>query len=332
MKRTAIRTMVLVFVAASLVGCQSGPQWASSLAWWKHDVPPEDTSAVARSAAPELPSAQTTPPQIAPAAVPPSSANLAAAASLPSASALQAPAATPGVPVASYPTTAAPAAPPAVAATYPATTTAPPYPSTLPATAAAPAGVPNTAMTAQTGPYDPNAYRPTTTPTPASAQIASDSDRYGDVGPDRYTMTPSGTETAPVAEERFAAVPGRYEYQATPPQQPTAAAPTSTPSTGSVYGDNRDGLAAATPPAAVPTAQYPAAATAVGTTAQISTSPGPYRPGGTTSYPVQSASDEVEVASRPATNGAAPPAAPVPATYPSATYPATTQPAGLGTY
>ncbi len=42
-------------IAASLLGCQSGPRWAqvpTRLAWWKKGTPSEDNSLVARSAAP----------------------------------------------------------------------------------------------------------------------------------------------------------------------------------------------------------------------------------------------------------------------------------------
>src|SRR5215212_2666944 len=73
-----VRSLITIATLAALSGCQSGPQrWA----WWKHDSAP-DASAVARSAEPTLPSAQSSPNAVAVAgltpAAPPSSANLAA--------------------------------------------------------------------------------------------------------------------------------------------------------------------------------------------------------------------------------------------------------------
>src|SRR5690348_3546565 len=69
---------ITIAALVALTGCQSGPGWA----WWKHDSAP-DASAVARSAEPKLPSAQSTPQPVAIAGLtptaPPSSANLAAA-------------------------------------------------------------------------------------------------------------------------------------------------------------------------------------------------------------------------------------------------------------
>src|SRR5262249_7769495 len=74
----AVRTLITIVILAALCGCQSGPRWA----FWKHDGAP-DASAVARSAEPVLPSAQSTPQPVAIAgltpAAPPSSANRAAA-------------------------------------------------------------------------------------------------------------------------------------------------------------------------------------------------------------------------------------------------------------
>ena len=81
MKRTALRSLTLFAIVAAVTGCQAGPRFA----WWKHDKTPEDSSAVARSAKPTLPSAQSKPEAVAIAgltpATPPSSSNLAAAAS-----------------------------------------------------------------------------------------------------------------------------------------------------------------------------------------------------------------------------------------------------------
>lgn len=339
MRRTTIRTMVLVLIAVGLAGCQSGPQWASSLAWWKHDAPPEDTSLVARSAAPELPSAQVAPPQVSSAAMPPSAANLAAASTpptVPAATMPQVPMTPAGMPVASYPTTAAAATIPPVAAApqIPATATSPYAMTPAPAVPNATAGVPNAATVAQTGPYDPNAYRPTTTPT-TLATVASD-DRYGagsgSAQADRYAATPAVGQTPPVGD-RYAAVPDRYQYEATPPaaSAPTPPAPATAP-----YGDDRYGVAAATPAAGMPTAQYPVSeavspAMPASATVQITSPAGQYRPGGTASYPVRSASDEVEVATRPSPPATTLPSMPTNQPVP-ATYPATTPPNGMGAY
>src|SRR3954464_580536 len=81
MTPNAVRKLFTIVALAALSGCQSGPQrWA----WWKHNSAP-DASAVARTAEPTLPSAQSSPQAGAvaglPPAAPPSSTNLAATSS-----------------------------------------------------------------------------------------------------------------------------------------------------------------------------------------------------------------------------------------------------------
>src|SRR5882757_4851187 len=81
MNLKAIQNLTTFAMLAALSGCQSAPH---SWAFWKHDAAP-DSSAVARSAEPTLPSTQSTPQPVAIAgltpAAPPSSANLASAGS-----------------------------------------------------------------------------------------------------------------------------------------------------------------------------------------------------------------------------------------------------------
>src|SRR3954452_2371907 len=81
MTQNAVGKLITIVALAALSGCQSGPQrWA----WWKHGAAP-DASAVARTAEPTLPSAQSSPQAVAVAgltpAAPPSSTNLAATSS-----------------------------------------------------------------------------------------------------------------------------------------------------------------------------------------------------------------------------------------------------------
>jgi ribonuclease E len=333
MRRATIRTMVFALVACGLAGCQSGPNWASRLAWWKRDAPPEDSSLVARSAAPQLPSAQVTPPQVSPSAVPPSAANLAAANTPAVAAATAAlPSTAASAPVASYPAVPNPTASAAAPAACPtANSAAAANPASLPASASmmpTTPGAPPATVAAQTGPYDPNAYRPSTTlPTVAATMpmAASDDNRYANGGsePDRYAVTASAAAaSAPAADRYDSSVPGRYDYPGTSTSQAVAATPPTPPAVSSSVGDDdRYGVAAApvaaqsqqpavaatVPPAGVPVAQYPTpaatgnATSAVAATVQLSTPPGQYRPGGTLSYPIQSTGGQVEVASRPAT-------------------------------
>jgi hypothetical protein len=154
MRSSSVRNLIVFAAIIGMVGCQSGPRWA----WWKRDAAPDDTSLVARSAAPALPSAQTTAEAVgtpgAEPAAPPSSFNLAAAQAPAAAPASNVPASSAATianaPIANYPTTA---------------TVAEPYgtmPSTAMTAAAAVIASPSSAAVAaptSVGPYDPNSYQ-----------------------------------------------------------------------------------------------------------------------------------------------------------------------------
>ncbi len=165
MKFFVQRITTLIVVSAILTGCQSGPRWA----WWKHDTAP-DSSAVARSAEPQLPSAQSTPQAVAAAgltpAAPPSSANLAAAGASPSPQNIS-------IPVTSSATVAnAPAASYSPANMLADKLTAAPNATAGSANITTPANInsgsplaaqsqqPFAAAVPPGGPYDPKAYKP----------------------------------------------------------------------------------------------------------------------------------------------------------------------------
>ncbi len=344
--RFFVRTMIIAGIAAGVLGCQSGPHWPQKFAWWKHDTPPEDTSAIARSVAPAtpastvaktapaLPSTQSAPEAMAAAglegATPPSATNLAAT----------------KAPVAA-PLALAPAKPQAAIA---------PLAATAPPTAAMPAA----------GPYDPNAYRSTNAI--ATSPAASNNDLKP--VPDRYGMTASAPPTAPVnsmptappsaspAGDRYAVLPNQNVMASTiPPTVNTVAPPVAStappailaagspapaslgsPSAaratvGDRYGNPNPNSyapmgaisestpapataaspsAAAIPPAATSVAVSANGTTTISSTIQLTSAPGQYRPGGTSSYMTSPAtSGQIEVATRPLP--AAPPATAPPA-------------------
>ncbi len=272
MNSEAKRAALIVLTIVSMVGCQTGPRWA----WWKQDAVPEDSSLVARSAPPALPSSQATPQSLTASATPPS-ANSVATASIPpvtvpqvivpvASSATIAAAPTASYPTAvpavgtpaAYPTTSqiAPAA--ATVATTPATAT-PATASTLANVAAPPIAA--AANLAQTGPYDANAYQPS----PSTASLASqatptnDVNRYGAAATDRYAVAPAAAATAtavppfatssPVAD-RYAVSP----LAATAPNVTSATASTPTASSlaaGNRYSNTPANRYAPAPPASV---------------------------------------------------------------------------------
>lgn len=226
----AFSSLITIATLVALSGCQSGPQrWA----WWKHDSAP-DASAVARSAEPTLPSAQSSPQAVAVAgltpAAPPSSTNLAATASpavgtgvagLPSLPPSVSIPVTSTATLAGAPPTAYPNAANALAdklTSAPSATTkaaTPALPSnSLPTSASAVATSPTAAAAAATpaaGPYDPKGYKPTaalassgTGPTGE----ASEPDRYGMSSANKYTTSMAGstpTYPAPAPTSRYGA-------------------------------------------------------------------------------------------------------------------------------
>ena len=223
MKSSAVRNLLMVMIVAGLVGCQSGPRWA----WWKRDTAPEDTSLVARTAAPALPSAQSAPQAVGTpgmeGAAPPSSANLAAAkapAAMPASTLPAASAATiTNAPIASYPAAAAGSG--ASVAMSPAASTAAPA-----AGMVANGTIPTIGATPPAGPYDPNAYQSlASTPTTTPAEITASSDGGGDryAATERYSMPAAAVNVAPqtaanesaaaFSPEQYASVGDSYASQ-----------------------------------------------------------------------------------------------------------------------
>lgn len=250
MTRKALRKLITIATLAALSGCQSGPRWA----FWKHDAAP-DASAVARSAEPTLPSAQSTPQPVAVAgltpAAPPSSANLAAANS-PTASpgAVGTPALPPNM---SIPVTSSATLANAPQATYPnaansladkltsapsaatkAATTAPPSSSLPPLPPASATSHPLAAASAPpaAGPYDPKGYKPTAALAATRADATGDAsaaDRYGMGSANPYSAsTPTSIPQSPASlpSNRYSAVPGSTSPAITALATAVTAAPT----------------------------------------------------------------------------------------------------------
>lgn len=363
MKRTMLRSLTLVAAVMAIVGCQSGPRFA----WFKREKSPEESSAVARSAKPTLPSAQSTPQAVAvngltPAA-PPSSTNLAAA------SGATTPGALGGLSAKTAPlATATPTTPPATTPIPPSsaiTATQPPgYPTdsgladklvSTPKTAGAttpaappsalasntsatttPASVPATPGMTTAGPYDPGAYKPSTSMNPATTTSSEPADRYAmsstppfpapaaqsppygstslNSDPaDRYG-TPGGAVAAasvtPAAamSDPSALAADRYAN----PRIPTL--PTTTATAQSAPAPSVSAPLASTAPPAVATAIPTTNAVPAGSAVRLASAPGQYRPGRTSSYIPTSATIPVEIASRPApASTSAPPSAVTPA-------------------
>jgi hypothetical protein len=141
---------------------------------------------------------------------------------------------------------------------------------TIPAIAT-PTTTPQVAATSvpAAGPYDPNGYQPSPAigSAPTVGEMPSTGERYAAPVADRYAAVPTNPP-------RPAATPSLDRY-AIPAETPPA-----TPSSPS-----------ATSSAPVP---YSAA------TVQLSAPPGQYRPGGTSNYTSDSATQPIEVAARPA--------------------------------
>lgn len=330
MKTTTAHALTIVAVVAAMSGCQSGPR---SWAWWKSDAAPADTSAVARSADPQLPSAQAAAPVAVPGLQPatsPSAANLASAGA-PNAAAISIPPSSPSMtanaPLANYPAMDAAAdkltAPSGVMPVSPSSMpSAPIAAGTSPqmATRALPqmasAGIP------PSGPYDPNSYRPSTTASAGTAASAGETtaspDRYQVAG-DRYGVTPVGpapmaTEQPTRSAENVPAAPpatktttgDRYGYttpeSAAPPQASVAASQTPVSPSSPVAMTPTAPMTpvTASSPATVASLTAPAAAPAATATVQTTAPAGQYRPGGTSTYVGAMPAQHIEVATRPA--------------------------------
>lgn len=341
MKPTALRILVLVAVLTAWSGCQSGPRFA----WWKHDKAPEDTSAVARSAKPELPSAQSKPQAVAIAGLTPSaspsSTNLAAAtgatASTPSAIASLPGAVPPSVAI---PTSSSVALTNAPLANYSAENALADKIAATPNSKIAGAATPAAALSGQSaatvpagGPYDPNAYK-------AAASLASTTTSGADSpGVDRYGL--STAALAPTTSQ---------------PADPIAStAPTSPVMTNSQTLANspadRYGSSAAVTPAAAPLtdpaqvandrysnptlpsmpdriAQAPASVepSAQVSSVSVASTAGQFRPGRTSSYISATAKSPIEVASLPPSPASTPTPAPASNAVPSAAPTTSSQP------
>jgi hypothetical protein len=244
----AVGKLFTISAMAALSGCQSAPH---SWAFWKHDSAP-DASAVARTAEPTLPSAQSKPQPVAIAgltpAAPPSSANLAAAKAPGMTSPVAGTPAFPpsmsipvtssatlgGAPPTAYPNaansladrlTSAPNAATKASTTAVSTSSLPPLPPTSPLVAAS--------SPPAAGPYDPKAYKPNTALASAGADGTGDAgevDRYGLGTASRYSAStpPSMPQsTASLPTNNYSAAPGAMSPRATAtaPAPAYAAAP-----------------------------------------------------------------------------------------------------------
>ncbi len=301
-----IQTLLILFLAAGLSGCQSGPRWA----WWKQESAPEDTSLVARSAAPALPSTQATPQALT------ATAEKNAPAFQPSKVAAVASTTLPAISIPPISSTTIAAAP---TASYPPSSATSLVSSPItPVTAA-----PSTSEAAQTGPYDPKAYSATAAVSPVSSATGEIASKPAAPSNQRYGGRYAVTNTTPIQ------APPKAGTAASPP---FTTPPATTPPTGGRYGSTGNRYANASKPMGdLPPSQgdlssqnvslppvSPASVTTIAATtsqdpSQASTIrmvplPGQYRPGGTTSY----STERVDVASLPG----------VPAT--STTPPATT--------
>lgn len=213
-----VRRMLVLAIVVGAIGCQSGPRWA----WWKRDAAPDDASVIARTAAPPLPSTQTTATDVpAPGVVatPPSSANLAAASAAPATTSPSPTASSVasstnlasssggGYPSATTATTGAPytSSPGASSAIN----TPPTAITSAPATAGS--GAMASARASAAGPYDPNAYQPLASTAPSAT--GETVDRYGLTSPSAHGGGP------------FAAAP----FSAADATNPTVASQASTP-------------------------------------------------------------------------------------------------------
>ena len=235
MTRNPVSKLITIATLAALAGCQSGPRWA----FWKHDSAP-DASAVARSAEPTLPSAQSTPQPVAIAgltpAAPPSSANLAAANSPAATSAV---AGTPALPPSmSIPVTSSATLANAPQAAYPNAAnsladklTSAPNATTKASTTATAHPLAAASTPPATGPYDPKAYKPTSALASGGMDAtgdASDADRYGMSSASSYAAsTPSSVPQSPanLPSNRYSAAPGSVNPTTAAPASSYAAAP-----------------------------------------------------------------------------------------------------------
>jgi len=336
MKKTTAHALAVAAVIAATFGCQSGPRgWA----WWKKDGAPTDTSVVARSADPKLPSAQSMPQAVSPdglqPATSPSAANLAAAGA----------ATTPGIsvpplsstagetpPLANY--SAVDAAVDKLTGGSAAASATPTSPSSSPLVGNSIAALPANGTAAHvppmsvptTGPYDPNSYKPSTSATSSnSGSGAASVDRYQMAGADRYgsmpasepisaapAPVPQSVGAVPAASPATVATAGDRYGLGTPAATTTTAPPTtsvtSTPSSAAI------GSTTAAPPI-TPTSATGATgsntvASLVASPSALPTSPsapvattaqaGQYRPGGTSTYTGTRPAQHLEVATRPA--------------------------------
>jgi hypothetical protein len=306
MTRQAISTLVIAsIVTAGSAGCQSASRWA----WWNRD----DSTSVAQSTAPTLPSAAATPqavevPGLEPASSP-SAANLAAAqspANAPNPSIATLSAATlANAPLANYPMNpATPGSSPAVSGTSPASQPATP--------AAAIASVP------PSGPYDPNGYKSSEPLYAATSRLfqpaVGNSLRTATASDDRYALPSASNSAAQVNPANPDITNAPSTAATTEPLVDRYALPTvaannaqKTESNNSVAASNKSAPEAAFASSPAPAAsQLTVGANAIGvapvTTAalQISIPAGKYRPGGTSDYTGTDASQHIEVAARPA--------------------------------
>ncbi len=317
--RFASLSLVLLFVASS-VGCQSsgGSRWA----WWNPWSGASDDATLVARTAPALPS-ETATPLIEGATAPAA----AIASTTPAARS-----AAPTIPTIETAGTApafnsSPTAESAKIASTPAIPSkpvdpamqAPSYPiAAIPAMAST-----NPTSSATSGPYDPNGYKETAPAVVASTPTTA-GDRYGNLG-NRYAST------APTNTPEF-----KYEpaVASTTPvvSTPAVSTPASTTTNNSVVGDRYGSYAAAPVSSYQPPVQQPAATTTpntpvdryatttpsysatptqatgaivasnsndLGSEVRLVSSPGEYRPGGTSTYSGSMAPSSMNIATKP---------------------------------
>jgi hypothetical protein len=313
MNRTALRSLSLLATLAAVVGCQSAPH----LAWWKQDKVAENSAVAATSKTPALPSAQSSPSPVAIAGVTPGATSpataMAAATPAVGATAFTSPAVSPpnaplSIPVAaSAPLSASP--PPTENSLADKLVLKPKSSATAPLAATTP---PPASTVAASGPYDPNAYKPT------QAMASSNALGNGTDGPDRYGAIASAAPTAspaslpPASPSQALASDPADRYGAARTSTTPTAMPGQTPMTDPTALSS-DRYANPKLPSYSTKAAATLAATGVSASVppvKLASAPGQYRPGGTSSYPdASSTTSPVEIASRPAPPSAMPPAA-----------------------
>ena len=340
MRRSLGRIFFAVVLSPILIGCKSGPSWD----WWRvGKSTPMDSSPIARSAGPPLPSelAQqsgglTSGSEFDVPSVDPGTDGLASAgapsgyAANPSVGAYggASPGSAMGVAASTYPTTGSPPV-----GASPVTMTPPAISSGLDGHSALASGTPrNTGGQAQQGMYDATAYPAPSTPNTPVGETGG-SDRYamgsgsslppGGAPPVSYGTTPWQPDAAPGATSAASTYPrtsgapfaiGQGQAATTPTEFAPPPAPANAGSADIGAGGNRYATTGIAPGTVYPTTSAPPMpaispvspiqqTAGVTPTVVTTTEPPRYRPGGTGDYTGLGADVPVSVASRPPVAG-----------------------------